>query len=419
MVDKQRIIPITPQTNARRRIEPAAASSQASLTSLPPLSLYIHVPWCVSKCPYCDFNSHEAPKELPQAAYLAAITADLEQSLPLIWGRQIHTIFIGGGTPSLLSEATLDQLLGIVRARLSLWPDAEITLEANPGNSEARKFQSFAASGVNRLSIGVQSFHDGHLKALGRHHDSAQARDAVEMALNAVDRVNLDLMYGLPSQTVAQWQSDLAIAAQTGASHLSLYQLTLEPQTVFAKYPPSLPEEDVLETMETVIDEDIIARGWDRYEVSAYAQSKERCRHNLNYWTFGDYLGIGPGAHSKLSFPDRIIRQTRTRNPQQWMNHCAKADGSHIADQRTLTSVELPFEFMLNALRLKEGVAVTLFEERTGLSRLVLKQMLDEASRRELILTDPTRLCASDWGWRHLNDLLGIFLSTSPAPSSE
>mgnify|MGYP001040881313 FL=1 len=414
MSGKQRVIPITTQLNSRVGRQPAAASAQTSLlslTSLPPLSLYIHVPWCVSKCPYCDFNSHEAPQSLPETAYLAAITADLEQALPLIWGRQIHTIFIGGGTPSLLSEAALDQLLGIVRARLSLWPDAEITLEANPGTSEARKFQSFAASGVNRLSIGVQSFNDDHLKALGRHHDSAQARDAVEMALKTFDRVNLDLMYGLPNQAAAQWQSDLAIARQSGVSHLSLYQLTLEPQTVFAKYPPRLPDDDVLEAMESIIEEDVVARGWDRYEVSAYAQPKERCRHNLNYWTFGDYLGIGPGAHSKISFPDRVMRQTRTRNPQQWIDSCSKADGSQIAEERSLTSEEMPFEFMLNALRLREGVAVTLFEERTGLSRLVLKKMLDEASRRGLLVDDPTRLCANEWGWRHLNDLVGIFLN--------
>jgi len=427
VTSKQRIIPITPegsfqansqsnsQSKSQDATKPASPSTQTFLTTLPPLSLYIHVPWCVSKCPYCDFNSHEAPTVLPEAAYLAALTADLEQALPLIWGRQIHTIFIGGGTPSLLSEAALDQLLAMVRARLSLWPDAEITLEANPGTTEARKFKSFAASGVNRVSVGVQSFDDGHLKTLGRNHDGDQARRAVEMALKAFERVNLDLMYGLPSQTVAQWQSDLAMATQTGASHLSLYQLTLEPQTVFAKYPPRLPEEDILEAMEAVINEDVIARGWDRYEVSAYAKDRARCRHNLNYWNFGDYLGIGPGAHSKLSFPDRIIRQTRTRNPQQWISTCSKGEGSQIVDERALTSEELPFEFMLNALRLKDGVAVTLFEERTGLSRLVLKRMLAEASRRDLLVLDPTRLCASEWGWRHLNDLQGIFLDEVPS----
>lgn len=414
MSNSQRIIPIVSQSSQASPSQTAETSSPVRLTALPPLSLYIHVPWCVRKCPYCDFNSHEAPDEIPEADYLAALTADLEQALPLIWGRQIHTVFIGGGTPSLLSPQALDQLLAMIRARLSLWPDAEITLEANPGTVEAEKFQSFAASGVNRLSVGVQSFNDVHLKALGRIHDSDEATKAVEMAVDAFDRVNLDLMYGLPGQTAQNWRTDLTIATQLGASHLSLYQLTLEPQTVFAKYPPTLPDEDTLEAMEEAIAEQVVSSGWDCYEVSAYAKVNQRCRHNLNYWMFGDYLGIGPGAHSKLSFPDRIIRQARTRNPQQWIKTCLQGSGSQIAEQRALTPAELPFEFMLNALRLKNGVPVTLFEERTSLSRLVLKKMLEQAWQHHLIVSDPTRLCASELGWRHLNALQELFLGNTP-----
>ncbi|MFO7746964.1 MAG: radical SAM family heme chaperone HemW [Orrella sp.] len=416
MSKNQRIIPIATQEGQASLAKKAVSETDStlSLTALPPLSLYIHVPWCVRKCPYCDFNSHEAPDEMPEADYLAALTADLEQALPLIWGRQIHTVFIGGGTPSLLSTQALDQLLAMVRARLSLWPDAEITLEANPGTAEANKFKSFAASGVNRLSVGVQSFNDSYLKSLGRIHDGRQARQAVEMALEAIDRVNLDLMYGLPGQSASEWQSDLTVATELGVDHLSLYQLTLEPQTVFAKYPPTLPDEETLEAMEEIIAQQVVAQGWDRYEVSAYAKANQRCRHNLNYWMFGDYLGIGPGAHSKLSFPDRIIRQARTRNPQHWIKACLQGSGAQIAEERKLAAAELPFEFMLNALRLQSGVPVTLFEERTGLSRLVLKNMLSQAEQRDLIEADPTRLCASELGWRHLNALQALFLDEFP-----
>lgn len=407
----RRVIPIVSSGTGRVTARARLASGGSALEALPPLSLYVHVPWCVRKCPYCDFNSHEAPKALPEEAYLAALTADIEQALPLIWGRQVHTIFIGGGTPSLLSAGAVDQLLGIIRARLSLWPDAEITLEANPGAVDAEKFASFAASGVNRLSIGVQSFNDHHLKSLGRTHDANQARAAIEVGLRAFDRVNLDLMYGLPGQTARQWQAELRTALQMGVQHLSLYQLTLEPQTVFAKFPPTLPDDDVLAEMEWQIEQAMSAHGWDRYEVSAYACVKERSRHNLNYWTFGDYLGVGPGAHSKLSFPDRIERAARTRNPQQWMEHSMRGDGSHIAETRQLTANDLPFEFMLNALRLREGVATSLFEERTGLSRLTLAAPLKIALARELMSSDPSRLCATDWGWRHLNSLQSLFLS--------
>lgn len=410
-----RVIPI-----ARQDAKSPVSMSQPiktgfALEALPPLSLYIHVPWCSSRCPYCDFNAHQAPDEVPEAQYLQALTADLEQALPLVWGRQIHTIFIGGGTPSLMSTATMDQLIAMVRARLSLWPDAEITIEANPGTAEAKKFAAFAASGINRLSIGVQSFNDTHLKALGRGHDAKQALTAIELGLRAFDRVNLDLMYGLPGQTASQWKAELSTALSMGVQHLSLYQLTLEPQTVFAKFPPTLPDEDVLSEMEAQIEQAISAHGWDRYEISAYATVKERSRHNLNYWTFGDYLGIGPGAHSKLSFHDRIERSVRTRNPEQWMQSATRQDGSHITETRRLSPADLPFEFMLNALRLRQGVTTRLFEERTGLSRLALSAPLQLALERKMMTSDPSRLCATELGWLHLNTLQSLFLDDEAA----
>lgn len=402
-----RVIPII---DARRAAPTPLPRQGGGLTSLPPLSLYVHVPWCVRKCPYCDFNSHETDHDIPESAYLAALAADLEQALPLIWGRQVHSVFLGGGTPSLLSPAALDRLLALLRSHLSLWPDAEITLEANPGTAEANKFQAYAASGVNRLSLGIQSFNDIHLKALGRIHDASQARRAAELALRFVARVNLDLMYGLPGQTPADWGRDLAEALSFGSQHLSLYQLTLEPQTVFAKYPPVLPDEQGIAEMEAAIDQMVVQAGWQRYEVSAYAKPGQACRHNLNYWTFGDYLGVGPGAHSKLSFPDRIVRQVRTRNPQQWMLSATQGQGAHVVETRQLTPEDLPFEFMLNVLRLKEGVQRTLFEERTGLPSTHLDRLLQRAVARGLLVSDPRLLRATPLGWAHLNDLQALFL---------
>nr|WP_243480049.1 radical SAM family heme chaperone HemW [Orrella daihaiensis] len=380
------------------------------LSSLPPLALYIHVPWCVRKCPYCDFNSHQAPESLPESDYLSSLTADLEQALPLIWGRQIHSVFIGGGTPSLLCEATIDQMLGMIRARLSLWPDAEITLEANPGTVEANRFKSYAASGVNRISLGIQSFDDEHLARLGRIHDSQQAMFAIDLAQNAVARVNLDLMYGLVEQTLTQCKRDLELAVSFQTEHLSLYQLTLEPQTVFAKYPPTLPDEQTIEQMEGLIEELVESAGWQRYEVSAYARHNARCRHNMNYWTFGDYLGIGPGAHSKISFPDRIVRQARTRNPIQWMQSTLAFTGEHIAQNRELTEDDLPFEFFLNALRLRDGINLDLFTEHTGLSSSVITPLLQKAKQKKLLTVSNRIVRPTDLGWRHLNELQSIFL---------
>jgi len=380
------------------------------LSALPPLSVYVHVPWCVRKCPYCDFNSHEQPAVLPEARYLDALQADLEQALPDIWGRQVHTVFIGGGTPSLLSAQGVDRLLAMLRSHLNLWPDAEITLEANPGTAEAERFISYAASGVNRISLGVQSFDDTKLLALGRVHDASQARAAIEMAQRAVGRVNLDLMFALPGQTLAQCERDAREALSFGTEHLSMYHLTFEPNTVFAKYPPAVPDDELAFDMQEAIVTLAQGAGFERYEVSAFAKSGARARHNVNYWEFGDYLGLGPGAHGKLSFHDRIERQARQRNPENWMRSALARDATHIAEKRQLKTVELPFEFMLNALRLEKGVAATLYTERCGLPIASMNKALLLATQKGLLVDDPLRLQATELGWRFLNELQALFL---------
>jgi len=387
-----------------------APGQGTALTALPPLSVYVHVPWCVRKCPYCDFNSHAQSGELPERAYLDALRSDLEQAVPSIWGRQVFSVFIGGGTPSLLSARAIDELLAMLRACLNLWPDAEITLEANPGTAEAARLRDYAASGVNRISLGIQSFDDARLRALGRIHDRAQARAAIDMAQAAVGRVNLDLMFALPGQDLAAALRDLDTALSYGTEHLSLYHLTLEPNTVFAKYPPPLPDDDTAAAMQDALEERAAAAGLERYEVSAYARPGARCRHNVNYWEFGDYLGLGPGAHGKLSFPDRIVREARVRQPDSWMARAAARDGSHVAQARTIGREELPFEFMLNALRLKRGVAAMRFQERTGLPLAAIAHQIDAATRKGLLDPDPTVLRATPLGWRFLNDLQALFL---------
>ena len=404
-----RVIPIS-SVQGLKAGAVADLADRPRLSALPPLSVYVHVPWCVRKCPYCDFNSHEQPAVLPEARYLDALQADLEQALPDIWGRQVHTVFIGGGTPSLLSAQGIDRLVAMLRSHLNLWPDAEITLEANPGTAEAERFMSYAASGVNRISLGIQSFDDAKLLALGRVHDARQARAAIEMAQRAVGRVNLDLMFALPGQTLAQCEQDAREALSFGTEHLSMYHLTFEPNTVFAKYPPAVPDDELAFDMQEAIVTLAQGAGFERYEVSAFAKPGARARHNVNYWEFGDYLGIGPGAHGKLSFHDRIERQARQRSPENWMRAALARDASHIAEKRQLKTAELPFEFMLNALRLEKGVAATLYTERCGLPLASMNKALQLATQKGLLVEDPLRLQATELGWRFLNELQALFL---------
>lgn len=379
------------------------------LEALPPLSLYVHLPWCIRKCPYCDFNSHEMrPDELPEQRYLDALVADLESSLPLVWDRSVHSIFIGGGTPSLFSPAGIDRLIGDIRARLRLEPDCEITLEANPGTFEKDRFRAFRAAGVTRLSVGVQSFNDAHLKALGRVHDRAQAIAACEEAQLAFDTFNLDLMYALPGQTLEQLEADVTQALALLPPHLSIYHLTLEPNTYFAKFPPEVPPEDTAYAMLDRITEMTEAAGLSRYEVSAYAKPGHRCWHNLNYWQFGDYLGIGAGAHGKLSFAHRIVRQVRWRDPRRYMEDALA--GRPVAQEHAVARGELPFEFMLNALRLKDGFALRDFRDRTGLPPTAIQAALDEAERKGLITRTLDQVRPTERGFDFLSDLQALFL---------
>lgn len=375
----------------------------------PPLSLYIHLPWCVKKCPYCDFNSHAA-QALPDAAYVDALLADLERALPEIWGRKIHTVFFGGGTPSLFSPDAIDRILTGVRTLTPLVPGAEITLEANPGTVEAGKFGGFREAGVTRLSLGIQSFNARHLQALGRIHDDNEARRAAELAATHFDTFNLDLMFALPGQTLVQALADVETALAFDPPHVSAYHLTLEPNTPFGhSAPKGLPDDDLAADMAVAIEARLRDAGMQHYETSAYAKPGHASRHNLNYWQFGDYLGIGAGAHSKLSFADRIVRQMRTKHPQQYM--AAVKRNAHIAEERRLTRSDLPFEFMMNALRLNDGVAAALFEERTGLPLIACTPALDAARARDLIDSDVARLKPTLQGQRFLNDLLELFLA--------
>ena len=378
-----------------------------------PLSLYVHVPWCVQKCPYCDFNSHGLRGGLPEADYVAALIADLEAALPLVWGRRVVSVFFGGGTPSLLSGEAVDTLLAAIRARLPLVYGAEITLEANPGTAESGKFAAFRAAGVNRLSLGIQSFNPAHLEALGRIHDAQEACRAIELAARHFDSFNLDLMYGLPQQTMTQALADLEQALTFAPSHLSCYQLTLEPNTAFAAAPPALPDPDRCADMQEAIEARLADAGYTHYETSAFAQPGKQCRHNRNYWTFGDYLGIGAGAHSKLTVPTpdgrRILRQMRWKLPKQYLAQVAA--GRPVQDEFDVAAEELPFEFMMNALRLNQGFETALFAERTGLSLEGIENTLQQAEQDGLIERTPGCIAPTRHGQRFLNRLLERFLA--------
>jgi putative oxygen-independent coproporphyrinogen III oxidase len=392
---------------------PAATLSPRSgprvaLKALPPLSLYVHLPWCVRKCPYCDFNSHEARGALPEDEYVDALVADLESTLPSVWGRRVHSIFLGGGTPSLFAARSIDRLLAAIRARLQLAADAEITLEANPGTFETEKFRDFRAAGVNRLSIGIQSFNPKHLAALGRIHDEREAQRAVEIAHAHFANFNLDLMYALPAQTLADAEADLAQALAANAPHLSFYHLTLEPNTLFFTRPPPLPDDDTSAEIGNLVERRLVDAGYIHYETSAYARPGLECRHNLNYWRFGDYLGIGAGAHAKLSFADRIVRETRARTPAEYLRRVAQ--GTQVIERREVDARELPFEFMMNALRLTGGFEIASFAERTGLPITAAEAALAPAEAKGLIVRDHLHIRPTELGRRFLNDLLQLFL---------
>ena len=402
------------------KLNPAGLKNQAvNFQALPPLSLYIHIPWCVRKCPYCDFNSHEASGtispllgegeiKIPEQEYVAALVHDLELALPLIWGRKVYTVFFGGGTPSLLSGASVENILRNVRMLLPLDVNAEITLEANPGTVESTRFAAYRGAGVNRLSLGIQSFNDTHLQALGRIHTAEEARRAIAIAQRHFDNINLDLMYALPEQTLDQALHDVQTALQFAPQHLSCYHLTLEPNTPFHRNPPVLPDDDTSSDMQQRIEELLAAHGYQHYETSAFAQPKRRARHNLNYWQFGDYLGIGAGAHSKLSFPDKVLRQARYKQPQDYLRQVAQGDP--IQTGHEVSRDGLAFEFMMNALRLNEGFDSVLFSERTSLPLLGIRRELGEAERRGLLTRDHLRIAPTPMGQRFLNDLLEIFL---------
>ena len=383
-----------------------------TLTALPPLALYIHFPWCEKKCPYCDFNSHQVKdgvQGFDEERYIKALITDLETELPRIWGRQVHSIFIGGGTPSLLSPTGMNDLLSAIRARVNLEPGAEITMEANPGSVEADKFAAFAKSGINRVSLGIQSFQDEQLKALGRIHNGEEAKQAIAIAVENFKSVNIDLMYGLPNQSLAAAKADIETALSFKTPHLSLYNLTLEPNTYFANFPPKLPSEDEIDAIFEQNLELLTAAGYKRYEVSAYAKKDQECKHNLNYWRFGDYIGIGAGAHGKISFPDKVTRQVRERHPETYMQ-AMEGKGNALIESRDVSAKDLPFEFMLNTLRLTDGVETKTFSERTGLPLHVISKGLEEASKKGLLDNNPTTLKATDLGLRYLNNLQEMFL---------
>ena len=387
-------------------------SQTSRLAMPPPLSLYIHIPWCVKKCPYCDFNSHEHKEAQNftdlESVYVDALIKDLEYSLPKIWGRKIQSIFFGGGTPSLFSGTAIQKILSQVRALTPILYDAEITLEANPGAIDSNHFEAYKEAGVTRVSLGIQSFNDVHLKALGRIHDSNEAKKGIEIAMRHFDEVNLDLMYALPHQRLSEAIDDARTATSFNTQHLSFYHLTIEPNTFFFKHPPKLPLDDesavMQETIETILNE----RGYQHYETSAFAKPKSQCQHNLNYWQFGDYLGIGAGAHSKLTFHDKMIRESRYKNPKQYME---KVSTHNMIESETIIHEnDLAFEFMMNHLRLIDGFGIQSFEEKTGLNISDIGKELKAAVDKKLISMDHEMIKPTLLGQRFLNDLLSIFL---------
>ena len=405
----RRIIPLVPVAPMAPAVHAQPLPERAQLEAPPPLALYVHFPWCVRKCPYCDFNSH-TPRDqgIPEQAWLDAVLADLQHALPQVWGRRVHSVFIGGGTPSLMSARTLDALLTGIRMLLPLDPLAEITLEANPGTVEAERFRDYRATGLNRISLGIQSFDDAMLARIGRIHGGDEARRAIDAALTHFERVNLDLMYALPGQSLAMALADVDTAVAFGTEHLSCYHLTLEPNTPFAHSPPVLPDDDTAADMQEAIEARLASAGFEHYETSAFARPHGQSRHNLNYWTFGDYLGIGPGAHGKLSSHEGIRREMRHKHPARYLEGATRGD--FIQEAREVDVAELPFEFMMNALRLNAGVPARLFAERTGVPLAAISTQLQTAQERGLLAPFNERIRPSARGRRFLNDLLQVFL---------
>ena len=393
----------------------APAQSSRHFTQLPPLSLYVHIPWCIRKCPYCDFNSHESRGEIPEMAYVDALLDDLANEMPLVWGRQISTVFIGGGTPSLFSAQALDKLLSGIRALTALAPNVEITMEANPGTFEQQRFKDYRALGINRLSIGIQSFNAEKLSVLGRVHSADEAKRACEIAHAAgFEQINLDMMFALPDQTQAQLLNDIQLALAQHTTHLSFYELTLEPNTLFARFPPSLPDDDVRAQMQDVVVQELSEAGFERYEVSAYAKresgNRNRSAHNMNYWQFGDYIGIGCGAHGKISSADagNIVRRWKQKHPKTYLQ--AKSADERLGQQTEISLQDTALEFMMNALRLREGFSIPLFELHTGVSLNTWQASLETAMERNLIEQQGLELRATDTGYNWLNEILQLFM---------
>jgi oxygen-independent coproporphyrinogen-3 oxidase len=411
----KKVISIKPEANIHAASKPINFNSpvlgEATLSGLknpPPLSLYIHIPWCVKKCPYCDFNSHENKQEIPEKRYVAALIKDLEQSVLRVYGRKIKSVFFGGGTPSLFSADSIDEILSAVRMLTPLDYGAEITLEANPGTVDTAHFTGYKQAGVNRVSLGIQSFNADYLRALGRIHDDKQAIAAAELALKTFERVNLDIMYALPNQSLEHALQDAQQAVALNPDHLSFYHLTLEPNTPFHRTPPSLPDDDTSADMQEKIEALLAENGYEHYETSAFCKPKSETRHNLNYWQFGDYLGIGAGAHSKLSFHDKITRETRHKNPKTFMEHVES--GNAVDNTWTIEKSELGFEFMMNALRLSNGFEKSLFQNRTGLPWEAISMRVAQALKKGLITQDLQKITPTLQGQRYLNNLLQIFL---------